>query len=613
LLQCWARCAHFPDQELPVSDPQSHWAALLLATLAEAGVQDAIISPGSRSTPLVWAACQVPALRRHAIIDERGAGFFALGQARVSGRPSLLICTSGSAPSHYFPAVIEARHSGVPLIVLSADRPFELQQCGAQQTIDQVRLFGNYAAYHEIGTAVVDRAATLGVQRVAWQAVASALEPPRGPVHLNFRAKKPLEPPLGERPSSATPERGQAPRSVRWSPAPPGPVAAGDVMDLVQGLTRSRCPLLICGALSIQESPSPDLVLRFAAASGAIVCAESVSQLRFQLDPEQPDALVCDGYDWLLANAQLSKRAAPDFALQIGAAPLSANLGRLLEDSETLEYAVCAETGWPDPWRKSARVVRARPSELLLELCRALEARPRAEPTPEQRLWRAASARVRALLTARLEQSFGEPEAVRVLCDALPAESILAVGNSLPPRLIDRYARAGARQIRVVSQRGASGIDGVLAGALGAASRADAPTTLLCGDISFLHDVSSLWAARSEHTHGPAWRHPVVLVVINNGGGRIFEQLPLAKQPGIDQSLWTTPHGLQLEGAAKLYGLEYWLAGERGELRAALAAAYARCDVSLIEVAVEPHSAGERLPQVGAELERQLAELLAEP
>jgi 2-succinyl-5-enolpyruvyl-6-hydroxy-3-cyclohexene-1-carboxylate synthase len=591
-----------------VSAAQSDWAERLLATLAEAGVQDVIISPGSRSTPLVWAACQNPALRCHALIDERSAGFFALGQARVSGKPSLLICTSGSAPSHYFPALIEARLSGIPVLVLSADRPFELQQCGAQQTIDQARLFGSYAVYHELGTPVSDRAAGRALERIAWQAVAETLEPPRGPVHLNFRAKKPLEPTNGQF-SSATP--GAGPRNpVRWRPAPPAAPLKADVDELVERLRASRCPLLVCGALAPAESPSPELVARFSRASGALVCAESVSQLRFGLDPEAPGALICDAYDWLLASAPLLQRATPDFLLQIGGTPLSTNLGRLLESSEQRELWLCAELGWPDPAHQSARIVRARPTELLRALCEALEAHAAPEPTAERRLWRAANSRARQLVSARLESGFGEPEAVQALCGALPSGSLLMLGNSLPPRLVDRYVRASARPIRVLSQRGASGIDGLVAGTLGSASVADVPTTLLCGDISFLHDVGSLWAARPERTHGARWSHPIALVVINNGGGRIFDQLPMAKQAGAAQRFWTTPHELELRHAAELYGLPYRRAQTRAELGEALQAAHARQEVSLLEVVVEPNSAAERLQQLSSELEAEWAERL---
>jgi 2-succinyl-5-enolpyruvyl-6-hydroxy-3-cyclohexene-1-carboxylate synthase len=593
-----------------VPDAQSQWAELLLATLAEAGIRDAIISPGSRSTPLVWAACQIPSLRRHALIDERSAGFFALGQARVTGAPSLLICTSGTAPSHYYPAVIEARQSGLPLLVLSADRPFELQDCGASQTIDQAHLFGGYARYFELGTPVAERAAVLGLQRMAWQAVAAALEAPRGAVHLNFRAKKPLEP-ASLITSEVTPVLRPARSGYRWRPAPPTQVSPEDLAELTERWTQSRCPLLVCGALSLQDSPSAELVARFARLSGAIVCAESVSQLRFQLDPSTADVAICDSYDWLLGSPQWSKQVAPDLVLQLGAPPLSAQLGRLLEDTPGLELWVCAETGWPDPLLQSARITRACPTELLLALCRALEARSPAVPSTAQRLWRDAGTRVRQLVDAQLGRAFGEPEAVSRICSRVPAGSLLVLGNSLPPRLVDRYCPAAARRLRVLSQRGTSGIEGLIAGALGAASQAQCPTTLLCGDISFLHDVGSLWAARSEHTHVPATGWPLVIVVINNGGGRIFDQLPMAKQAGDHQRFWTTPHALDLRGAAALYEVGYSRASDRETLRIALESAYARTDVSIVEVVVDADSARARLSAVAAEVDTYLRGVLS--
>jgi 2-succinyl-5-enolpyruvyl-6-hydroxy-3-cyclohexene-1-carboxylate synthase len=452
----------------------------------------------------------------------------------------------------------------------------------------------------------------LGLRRAAWQAVAETLESPRGPVHLNFRAKKPLEPVLAERIASSTGAGASAPRRtvVRWRPAPPAPPPRADVDELAERLRASRCPLLVCGVLSPAESPSQELVSRFARASRAIVCAESVSQLRFGLDPGTTGALICDSYEWLLASETLLQRATPDLVLQIGGMPLSTNLGRLLESSEQRELWICAEHGWPDPAHQSARIVRARPTELLRALSEALEAHSPPESTTERQLWHEANARARRQVSARLERGFGEPEAVRILCEALPSGSILMLGNSLPPRLVDRYARVCARPLRVLSQRGASGIDGLVAGTLGSASIAGAPITLLCGDISFLHDVGSLWAARPERTQGLPWAHPIALVVLNNGGGRIFDQLPMAKQAGSDQSFWTTPHELELRHAAELYGLAYQRAQARAELGEALKAAYARPGVSLVEVVLEPDSAAQRLQQLTGELAGEWARLL---
>jgi 2-succinyl-5-enolpyruvyl-6-hydroxy-3-cyclohexene-1-carboxylate synthase len=586
-----------------VSDSQSQWALLLLRSLVDAGVRDAVISPGSRSTPLVWAASQTQGLSCHCLIDERSAGFYALGQARLTGLPSVLICTSGTALSHYYPAVIEARESGTPLIVLSADRPFELQHCGAQQTIDQTRIFGNYAPFHELGTPVADRDSLLGVRRTAWQAVAEALESPRGAVHLNFRARKPLEPSL-ETDAVELPEPGsfQAVRRRAARPVPPD-----ELEWLIGALEASECPLLVCGALSIQDSPSPELVRRFVELSGCVLCPEAVSQLRFRLGPDVARGAVCDAYDWLLGSPALRSLLKPDFALQIGATPVSSALERLIQDSRGLRYAICAETGWPDPMHKSARILRAEPSSLLQAACTLLEARGRRQPSSQVTLWQRANAIARAVVDEHVRAGFGEAAAVAILGEALPDGSVLAVGNSLPPRLLDRYCRAAERRVSVLCQRGASGIEGAIAGVLGAASRAEAPATLLLGDISFLHDVGSLWAAQAAHTHAAPLMQPIVIVVLNNGGGRIFEQLPIATRPGIDLHWWTTPHQLRLEGAALLYGVAYSQVEDGATLTEALSAAYARHGVTLIEVVVSADNAMHSLGRVAAELEPLLA------
>jgi 2-succinyl-5-enolpyruvyl-6-hydroxy-3-cyclohexene-1-carboxylate synthase len=591
-----------------LSDPQSQWALVLLESLVEAGVRSAVISPGSRSTPLVWAASRTNGLLCQSIIDERSAAFYALGQARVSGVPSLLVCTSGTALANYFPAVIEARESGLPLIVLSADRPFELSHCGAHQTIDQTRLFGAYAPYHELGTPVPDREALLGLRRTAWQAVAASLEAPRGAVHLNFRARKPLEP--SDEPASVElPPPGRRAPIARTSRAVPSDVELETLLDL---LAQSECPLLICGASSAHDGPEPELVQLYAELSGSIICPESVSQMRLRLPGGSgPGALVCDSYDWLLGSAELGAQLAPDFALQLGGTPVSANLERLISRrEEPIAYAICAESGWPDPLHQSAALLRARPNDLLRAVCQALEGRPRAA-RPRAALWREAQASARAVIDRHTRGDFGEAAAVVATCAALPPGSLLAIANSLPPRLLDRYVAAAAHGVQVCCQRGASGIEGAIAGALGAASMTAQPVTLLVGDVSFLHDIGSLWAALPERTHAGRWAQPVVMVVLNNAGGRIFEQLPIASQPAVPLELWTTPHRIRLRPAAQLYGIPYAEVSDRAGLRQALATAYAGTGVTLIEVVVEPDNAARTQRAVAAELAPQLAALAA--
>jgi 2-succinyl-5-enolpyruvyl-6-hydroxy-3-cyclohexene-1-carboxylate synthase len=588
-----------------VSDPQTQWAAVLLESLVQAGVRSAVISPGSRSTPLVWAASRTRGLDCCCLIDERSAGFYALGQARISGLPSLLVCTSGSALANYFPAVIEARESGVPLIVLSADRPFELTHAGAHQTIDQTRLFGAYAPYHELGTPVAHGEALLGLRRTAWQAVRASLDAPRGAVHLNFRARKPLEP-SAEPPSLELPPlRSRAPlgRAERAAPRP------SDVDALLALLEQSRCPLLVCGAQALHDAPSPELVARYVELTGSVACVETVSQQRLAAAGPGEGGLICDSYDWLLGDAGLSRALAPDFVLQLGATPVSAVLERMLSDrAAPIECAIVAESGWPDPVHQSALVLRARATDLLEAVCAALERRPR-PVRPRLSLWRAAQALARGAVDGHTAERFGEAAAVVEVGAALPHGSVLAVGNSLPPRLLDRYVATRSRDIRVCCQRGASGIEGAVAGALGAATQTEAPVTLLLGDISFLHDIGSLWAALPSRTQAAPHRQPIVLVVLNNAGGRIFEQLPIARAPGAPIAWWTTPHALRLSAAAELYGVAYAEARDRAALRAALAEAYARSGVSLIEVSVAPDNAARSQADVAAALAPRWAEL----
>jgi 2-succinyl-5-enolpyruvyl-6-hydroxy-3-cyclohexene-1-carboxylate synthase len=565
-------------------DAQTEWAYRLIEGLVEAGVRQAVISPGSRSTPLTWAALDTPRLSCRCLIDERSAAFFALGQARITGTPTLLICTSGTAVANYYPAVIEAALAGVPLVIVSADRPPELQDGGAPQTIDQTRLFGDYAHFRELGGASATSDALLALRRSARQAVERALAREPGPVHLNFRAAKPLE-------LQAPAARVPLPSPGDWPPAS-APITAprdADVEALVHALEASSCPLVIAGAMAPSEAPEAAAVARFIQVSGALLVPEATSQLRFA--SELPRESVCDAFDWLASDAALSARLEPDFVLQLGGSPMSTGAQQFFRGRrDRLPWALVAARGWADPIHQSAHIVRADPARLLGALTHRLAHGTRAESSARA-LLRTVNALSWGTIDERLETGFGEAVAVRMLLSALPAGSVFAVGNSLPPRHLDRYCPATSRGLRVCSQRGASGIEGGIAGALGAASVAGSATTLLLGDVAALHDVGSLWAADAARTHGGGFAYPVVIVVLNNGGGRIFEQLPIARERGEHLPFWTSPHGLDLEPAARLFGVGYARARSRAELAQALAAAYGRAGVTLVEIEVAPDDA----------------------
>lgn len=589
-----------------MSDAQAIWAKLLVASLVEAGVEQALISPGARSTPLAWAALRTPGLRSRCFVDERSAGFYALGQARVSGLPSLLICTSGSALCHYYPAVVEARAAGLPVVVLSADRPFELADCGAPQTMDQCRAFGPHARFLELGSPESDRDSLLSLRRKARQAVEEAMR--GGAVQLNFRARKPLEPSaeIGDTRLPELPLGDAGPVQFELAPA------ASGVPWVAEQLRSSLRPLLICGALRPQHAVAAATMDELVRCSGTLLHLEAASQLRFGELSDAALAFACDANDWVLGHPALAEQLRPDFILQIGSPPMCTALQRLLSEHPAIPFAVCSPYGRADPFHKSARVVRGSPASLLSAVCRELARVPRAAPT-QSSTWLEANAKAREVVDAQLAARFGEARAACQVVDRAPPRSVLCVGNSLAPRHLDRYRAAARRGLTVLSQRGVNGIDGGVAAALGAASLADSPVTAVLGDVSFLHDVGSLWAASAARLQGPAYRHPVVIVVLNNGGGRIFEQLPLARRAEVDLAFWTSPHELELSAAAQLYGVRYARAETSERLDRALDEAYARAEVSLIEVVVPAGGAQATLAAVEQRLDGALKRLATTP
>jgi 2-succinyl-5-enolpyruvyl-6-hydroxy-3-cyclohexene-1-carboxylate synthase len=534
-------------------DLQSEWASRLLGALAESGLRDVVVSPGSRSTPFVLAAARDGRLRLHDVIDERAAAFFALGQARASGRPSLLLCTSGTAGAHYLPAVIEAALTWTPLLVLTADRPVELQGCAAPQTVDQVKLFGAHArAYFELGAA--EPATLAAVRRMAAQAVATALHPLPGPVHLNARARKPLEPregPLLPPPPAVT--RVFAPRAL------PSSEAVAALVDACRGARRG---LVVCGPAPL--GPRREIAA-LAARAGFPLLAEAASQLRFA------DVVSCDGFAALLRVEWFRRDFAPDLVLQFGAPPTASAFAGFASGAARF---VVAPHGWNDPESSATAMVQADAIETARAVAAALAP---THPGDWAERWRAANALAWRALDAVVDAGpLNEAQVARETVRSVPRGGLLMLGNSLPLRTVDQYCRSALAECGVLSQRGANGIDGLVAGAAGAASTGR-PVTLLVGDVSLLHDLGGLALAA---------RAPLTVVAVHNGGGRIFEQLPAL--PAEALAHFTTPHGLGFAHAAALFGLRYARVESRGELARALAAGGA-----LVEAVVPPHGAAE--------------------
>lgn len=537
---------------------QGEWARLLVAGLVRLGARDFVVSPGSRSTPLALALLaeqneRGAQVRVHSVIDERAAGFFALGLARSTGVAPVLICTSGTAPAHYYPALIEAYEARLPLLVLSADRPPELQEVGAAQTIRQNELFGQFVAYCTDLGAASARSGSFEALAHKLELAWSTAESSARPVHLNAPFYKPLEP------GATTGEQEQALRArveLLLSELPrfhAGELRSGKAAELLEGaLAESRRPLFVLGVLGSEERIKVEEVLaREASARGLdveelAIWSEVASGSPHRLDLEV--ALRAGG-------AHLE----PDCVFQFGARTCSSRYLEWL--ARTRPKTVLVQEHEPlDPTR-SATLNLSLPLKSL-ELPRA-GARP-ARDSSFLEATGALSERVRRELDERLfgplpssPKTRGEPEleearAVALIARALP-QSELFVGNSLPLRITSAVlprARATAPPLRrIFVQRGVNGIDGLMAGAAGLASApGEGPVSLFLGDVSAAHDLGAL--ALLRETARPVW-----VWIFDNGGGHIFDQLPLGKNPPEGYELWRTPPRLDFAAIAAAYGL----------------------------------------------------------
>ncbi|MBW2540849.1 MAG: 2-succinyl-5-enolpyruvyl-6-hydroxy-3-cyclohexene-1-carboxylic-acid synthase [Deltaproteobacteria bacterium] len=586
-----------PDAE---ANPAHLFAAALIDELARAGVREVCVCPGSRSTALAIAAAQHPALRCWSQIDERSAGFFALGAAKATRTPAALICTSGTAAANFYPAVIEAYHAHVPLIVLSADRPPELREWGAGQTIDQVRLYGTHVRWFA-ETAVPDADPQMldYAREVGCRAAAEACGPPAGPVHLNLPFRDPLAPTSisAESAFSASAREDRAYTRVCRGVQTPRPEDVERLAALAQTCERG---VIACGPMDAE----PELCVAIAALAQALgwpVFADPISQLR--CGAHTPDAPVLGNSDLFLRAERLAQTLEPEVVLRFGATPTSKSQ-RLWFEGRRPEHLIVVdpEATWSDPSHLASEILEVDP----LALCNALRSRvPRA---------REASAWLRRVLSAEHcaaevaealiadEAELLEPRAIRELAEALPDAAILYVSNSMPVRDLDAFLPVSNRPLRVLANRGANGIDGMLSSALGAAASQSQPVVLLTGDLALLHDVGALQAAQ---------RHSLNLsvVVFDNDGGGIFSYLPVADRadPAIFETHFRTPHGANLRGIVEGFAADFERVSSWEHFRASLKSALATPGVSVVEIPIDR----DRSVAYHREIDRRVSEALA--
>lgn len=524
--------------------------------LAAAGVGHVCVCPGSRSTPLAMLCADHPALRVWLHVDERSAAFFALGLAKAAGEPVALVATSGTAVVNFMPAVVEAFFARVPLILLTADRPRELRDVGANQTIDQVRLYGTHVKW-SVDMPLPEASETMlrYARMAAARAVATAKAAPAGPVHLNFPLREPLVPRPG-------PESGAR---AAHTQVVPGMRTLG--WPQVEGLARSWAEavrgVVVCGP-DTPPAAAPGVVA-LADKLGWPVLADPLSGLR-----TMETAGVVDAYDVFLRDEAVSSALAPELIVRFGAMPVSKWLLQYMERYRHVPQVVVDEGGgWRDPVLSAATMLHVDAAWLCEAVGAALgrgggdEVRPADEggsagtkPGPDEagrarwlEAWRRLNVATRtALRHAALEQAgMFEGRVFQELADWLPQGAALYVGNSMPIRDMDAFFPAVGRRLKVLGNRGASGIDGVVSSALGASAAWDGPVVLVLGDLSFYHDLNGLLAAK---LHGLS----VTIVVVNNDGGGIFSFLPQADEPRHFERLFGTPVGLDFEPVVRMYG-----------------------------------------------------------
>ncbi len=538
------------------------WADALMDGLAAAGVRHTVLSPGSRSTPLVLACERHPLLQTHLLVDERCAAFFALGLARQSRQPVALIATSGSAPAHWYPAVIEANHAGVPLLLLSADRPPELQGCGANQTIDQTRLFGTQVrAFHDAGPAGEGTEALHRIRVLGLEAVHQACRPEPGPVHINLPFREPLVP-AAPLPSVAMGETAPVARPKR----PPESAQ----IERIGRLLSDGPGMIVCGPGAFEEG-FPAAVTALAAQLRVPLLADPLSNLRFG---GHDRAFILSRYDTFLRRGVFTAACRPAWVLRFGGMPVSKSLLQYLEGCGAPNVLVAPYGDWPDPLRQAVEKVRADPA-----LCCDLLGACGIPPAPEGwfETFQAEEQRCVALAPVTQDEAPREDRVIVELLAALPEGSVLFSGNSLPVRQLDGWSGSGEKPLRIFANRGASGIDGNLSTLFGMAAAAEPPVAGLLGDLAFYHDMNGLLAARGRR---------VVIVLLNNGGGGIFGYLPQADLAGFEQH-WLAPTGLDFSRAASLYGLEYERIERQSAFRPALERALAADRVTLLEVMLD--------------------------
>jgi 2-succinyl-5-enolpyruvyl-6-hydroxy-3-cyclohexene-1-carboxylate synthase len=513
--------------------------------LVRCGLGHAVTSPGSRNAPLILSLAGHPGLDCVSVIDERSAGFVALGIAKATHRPVAITCTSGTAAANLTPAVIEAREASVPLLVLTADRPPELREVGAGQAIDQLKLYGSAVKwFYEVGNHDPGREAAVHYRSLACRAWFTSEDGRPGPVHLNFPLREPLAPSPEEMRVSDWEGRSDGRPWVVVSDAPRDPTPT--IIELLErDVSEAERGAIVCGGTRYDVAAS---AARLAAATGWPLLAEPTSGVR--CGPHDRSHVVAH-YDVLLRSERFLERHRPDLVLRVGDTPTSKPLRAWLAD--TRQIVIDPDAAWHEPTRRAERLVATAPDATCDLLAATLEDEVDPASPDWVESWRSADALVQPAL-ADMPDPF-EPKAYAALAGSLPDGATVWVASSMPIRDVETFFPQTSTEVRFLANRGANGIDGTVSAATGAAIAAGGRGYLLTGELALLHDMGGLLTARRRGVE-------LTIVCVNNGGGGIFDFLPVAEHSAAEiyGEHIATPSGVDVEAIAALASLPYTLA-----------------------------------------------------
>ena len=513
-------------------------------------VENACICPGSRSSPIAISLFDNQNIKTWTHIDERGAGFFCTGITRITKNPVVVLSTSGTAASNFLPSIIESTYSQIPLVIVTADRPSELQGTGALQTIDQTNIFGIYPKISINLPTPRNKPQLLEIMyKKVFDAMHIITKAPQGVIHINFPFDDPLHPITIKKDQTSEinnliKKLKKRLKNTRESQQKYSIQLNNTTKNILEkALTISTRGIIVCGPNN--NSFSSDDIILFSEKTGFPILADPLSQVR---TGNHNLTNIIDNHDLFLKNKTLAKSLTPDLIIRVGMTPTSKTLLQYLNDKKNATQIILNPFSFSDPNHSANFHIKENPN-ILLKMLQTQNNKPN---KIWQKLWQDIQIQTLNTINKFFEKTdvISEPSTYIDLHKSLPQKTILYLSNSMPIRDTDMFfpKRQG---IKIFGNRGSSGIDGMISSATGAATQTQSPVILLIGDIAFLHDLNSLLLCANTQPN-------LTIIILNNNGGGIFSFLPQSKFKKYFKNLFLTPHDLTFKDAADLFQIPYW-------------------------------------------------------